>query len=307
VQGFRKYVRARDLKPIVVGFLAARVLQDGVVPNWRDTRAVTSMEKLAKRQYVHANVTAVDLRRMAGLYKQTTYWHGTGRYQWGSDGRVDVLAAMLQQKAITPFPDKYDARLGTRPVVTASFATVRLYARCYADMHHQNPTALNRYIDASHAISFFIVRPYARYRYKQARSHPDGLWAGRAAQRKGDQVRLAQVGRHWTAKLRKEAVNPMLAFRAGSDIPGNYGVVFGLDAAVALDTSHDAFTETKEVRANTAVPLQHVTHIEVPSDNCEAVEKLVREHNLHIPVIATETMEAYVATLPITTVLGLEK
>ncbi len=306
MQGFRKYVRASDLKPIVIGFVAARALQAGVVPKRRDKSAIASMEKLAKRQYVHAHMDAADFQRAEKLYKQTKYWHGTGRYQWGSEGRVDVLEAILQQKAFIPFPDKYDARLGAQPVVTVSFATVRLYARCYADMHHQNPATLSRYVEASHAISFFIVRPYVRYRYKQARSHPDGLLAGRRAQRRGDRVRLAQVGRHWTAKIRKDPVNPMLVFRAGSDMQGNYGVLFGFDKGVELDLTHDAFTETKEVRANTSVPLSRLTHLEVPAEKRKEVELLLHKYGLHVPVVATESMEEYASTLPIAAVLGLD-
>ena len=305
IQGFQKYVRPRDIGPIISGFVAARALQDGKPLKAWNRYAFRSIERLATNRFTPEHLDPSVRKDLQQMYELTPYWHGTGRYQWEKGKLVDVLQTILAQGAITPHLDKYDPRLGNEAVKTISLAKCRLYARCYADIHHVSPDNLNRYIDAAHAASYFVVRSYLRHRYKQATSHPNGFWAGRRAQLEADQARFEHVGRRWSEKVRENPVNPMLTFRAGSDIPDNYGILFGIDSEVAISAAHTAFTETREVRSDNPISLAHITHVEVPANKQQEVQELLGNFALHVPVIAIEQMETYVSQLPIKEILGI--
>ncbi len=305
IKGFTKHFRISDTRPIAAGFTAALALQEGKVLHGRQHRALQYIERAARKRFHAEHLGPAELEDIGLLYNQSAYWHGTGRYQWGGAKRHDALRAILGAGEIIPHLDKYDSQLGKQAVKTISLAKDRLYARCYADMHHQNPEQLNRYIDASQAIGYFVLRPYLRHRYQEAASHPKGILIGRREQHRADKARLQQVGRHWTEKIRQNQVNPMLAFRAGSDIEGNYGVLFGIKGSIRISSSHTAFTETREVRSDVPIALTDVTHIEVPEGKRQEVQELCHEYGLSIPVVAIEQAEVYMSQLPITQILGI--
>lgn len=296
---------SRDVIPMANALVAARLLQEAAVSSKRHERALRRMGRIAEHNFISQELPLERLAEIEKAYQGSAYWHGTGRYQRVGSSVTDTLQAIFAAGAIRPSLDRFDPRSGTRPVMSLSLATTRLYARCYADMHHENPGELNRFMDAQHAVAFFVMRPYMRHILLEARQHPSGLRAGYRDIQQESLVRQSQMPQVWTHKIGEHPVNPMFAFRSGSDIPGNYGVIFGIREGVTTLDVHPVFAESREVRSGQPISLDQVTHVEVPREHVLETEGVLSAHGSSLPVFATEDFEAYTSGLPIEQVFGL--
>jgi hypothetical protein len=293
-------VTRQDVKPAMLALIAAGALQDRE-PKRRERWAMGRIGEMARRSFVAESISPERLDMARKLYHQTAYWHGTGRYQRHAGQEVDVLQTIIRDRAINPSLDPYEPKLGL--IKTVSLASLRLYARAYADMHSDQPNQLNRFIRAQDVANFYVVRTAARHAFREARSHPDGFRAGLRALRDAARERHSVMPQTWQAKVTGKQVNTMFAFTTGSDIPGNYPILFGIDDSISPIETHTGLRETREVRVGEPITLDRVTHVEVPRERVDEVAGLFSVHELEVPVFAIEDMEQYVARQPITETL----
>lgn len=280
--------------------IAAGVLQ-GREPKRRELRAIHKIGEAAHKSFRTEHIKPVNLAYLGEMYKSTAYWHGTGRFQRRGGEQVDVLAAIIKNKAINPSLDPFDPELGLAR--TTSLSVPRLYARAYADMHSDRAGILNRLVSAQTAANFYIIRPTLRYMMTQGWAHPDGLTAGVKELRATSIANQKAMPQSWKSKVTNQPVSTMKVFSAGSDIPGNYPILFGMDEKIKLIDTSSAIRETREVRTDDPITLDRLTHVEVPREKVEEVSRLFQANEVTVPVLAIEDMEQYVARQDIGAVL----
>ena len=71
------------------------------------------------------------------LTQDTQFWHGTGRWQHGEDGAVDVLKSFCDTGGLKPARDVYAVFGGSDQHIihSISLCRSRMVARSYADTH----------------------------------------------------------------------------------------------------------------------------------------------------------------------------
>lgn len=283
-----------DIRPTALAIIAAGALQERA-PKRHERWAIRSLGEMASKSFVTEPIEAVDIELVGKLHRQATYWHGTGRYQRRRGEQVDVLRAIMRGGAINPF----DPKLGLTERI--SLTSQRLYARAYADMHSDRPEQLRRFVRAQDAANFYVVRPTIRHiiRTARERGHDEGFLGGLQPIREAVHKRRPKVPQPWRDKVTSRPVDTMFAFGAGSDIPGNYPALFGIDADINPIATSIAIRETREVQVADSITLGHVTHVEVPEDKIDEVSILLSENGWSTPVIAIEHMEQYVSGRPV--------
>ena len=81
----------------------------------------------------------------------------------------------------------------------------------------------------------------------------------------------------------------------GSDIPGNYPLLFGI-AGNDLDlVGTIPLVHAVEARSLSPVRLENITHLEVPLANVEETRKLLNEKDIQVPVIPLEYADAHMS------------
>ncbi len=219
--------------------------------------------------------------------EQTHYWHGTGRYQYRDGKVVDVLDYIARHGELQPGPDPFEVSGHMRSL---SLARSRIYARAYADLHRDAAAPSERYGTSA----FWSVAFLADYVLEAA--HDEG-GLRRVIKR------LEQSGKDtWHAKVNQQPMSVFSTFAAGSDIPGNYPIIFGVHATETMHTSHAIAIH--EVRSSKPVKLTQVTHLEVPFTSIETTEEVLARYTISVPVYALEDFERHAATLPVSRLMN---
>lgn len=289
-----------DIVPISIALTASGVLQERQSTRIQEM-AVRRLGKIAHKNFTEVPLDTEQATQLQDFHTATTYWHGSGRYQRHNQQEVDVLQSIMEQGAINPHLDPFDPDLGV--VTTTSLATVRLYARAYADMHTANPKNLNRLLDNQHAAIFYVVRSFGRAALRSFMNHPEGMRQALKESRADNQARLAATPQKWSEKITRTRVNPMLAYRQGSDIEGNYPILFGLNHDIQTLPISRILAETREARTKEPILVQSITHIEVPTEKIAETQDIVGQYGCTTPVVSIEAMEQHMAQKPFREVL----
>ncbi|MDB5175502.1 MAG: hypothetical protein JWM81_360 [Candidatus Saccharibacteria bacterium] len=227
-------------------------------------------------------------------------WHGTGRLQY-RDGRVvDIFAAILSSGSLNPVKDVYTVLLGGEEMISISTTPLRIIARSYADTHGRGDKEKYRYGSSlwwvAYYYSIFFGEVFTRYGLTIWRN-----WS------KWDNASSSQTGeRQWGRKVNKAAISVWDVFGSGSDIPGNYPVLFG----IANYTSVAALPLTMskaEVRLTNIVKMTEISHIEVPERNVDETKKLLVKYGYDVDVFPIELGEYVASHLSITELLGITR
>lgn len=161
--------------------------------------------------------------RIDAMAKQTKYWHGTGRYQYRDGQVIDVLKYIVQHRELRPSRDPFDILGHTNSV---SLAYARIYARAYADLHRNATVRAERHGSSAFWSVFFLAD------YALEAAHEEG-GLSRVIQR------LSESGKdEWHGKINRQQLSVFASFATGSDIDGNYPILFGVRDVDALPTSH---------------------------------------------------------------------
>lgn len=240
-------------------------------------------------------LSATDQESIKEVFKSTKYWHGTGKYQYKNGKRVDVLDFIVTHGALIPQYDNLDI---TGPMVSVSLAKSRMYARAYADMHGKGSMEVNR-----HGSSTFWVWIFAGDIYGELIKEMK-LWKrkNRIASRK----HFSEGGAHiWPSKVSATDMPVPEIFNHGSDIPGNYPILFGIKNGSFEPALTSRSIAIHEARSKQRILLNsHVTHIEVPRVRINEVSTLLQQKNLKVRVLAIEDCEQYVSGLSLSRLIA---
>ena len=224
------------------------------------------------------------------IYNSTPLWHGSGRYQYDDTGTVkDVFDSILEQGGFTPKFDPYD--LSTN-MTSISLTPDRTYARMYADIHHPEPDNAPRH-GSPDLLTGYYLGPVPVEALKETVKTFGLRESVKAIQR------VRNSGKEngpWSKKVNKSTPSMTHIFREGSDIEGNYPILFGIaDIEEKLPVSD--YIAKHEVRTTTRIDLSKVTHLEVPEENITETKDLLAQYGIDMPVIPIELGEAYSASI----------
>jgi hypothetical protein len=215
-------------------------------------------------------------------------WHGTGRYQHNDSKTVDVLSQIITSGGLKAFPDSYAVLLGGEDMVSVSATSIRIVARCYADMHGKGELEAYRYGSSMWWLSYycvpFFVQAFTKNTISMVRNYKK--WHRATSDIEGE--------RTWGKKVNKNAKRVWDVFALGSDIPGNYPILIGIKGRVDTETLPGAIAKT-EVRFTHLVSMDDFTHLEVPKEKVSETEALLAQAKLTTPVFPIELGE-YVAS-----------
>lgn len=233
------------------------------------------------------------------LTKGTQFWHGTGRWQHGEHGTVDVLKSLCDTAGLKPARDVYAVFGGSDQHIihSVSVCRSRMVARSYADMHGLGWKEKNRYGDAltwtSYYYSLFYARLFTVDGVKMLRRWK--TWRTLSHDENGDNT--------WGKKVNKQARDVWDIFCLGSDISGNYPILIGvksLDSQLKLEKPMSHY----EVRADKRIGVANISHIEVPRDKQDEMRELLLSYGIDIPVTSIELGECASAQKRFTELLG---
>lgn len=238
-----------------------------------------------------ASYSRAELKNIGDIYANVWRWHGTGRYEHRDGcGVTDILQRIADDKGLIPQPDTIDPIAG--PMESISTAYSRMYARPYADMHNdRNQPRSFRYGKASTWGRYFMA-PVPVEGFIEAK-----MW------RRDVRARYLDDGlkdlRRWRAKVNRTPATQTLykALDEGSDIGGNYPMMFGIQKG-AFEEAHIARTLRRhESRSTTGVPLHLFTHIEVPDARIAETQQLLENNGVAgLPILPIELGEYYCST-----------
>ncbi|QCT42393.1 hypothetical protein [Candidatus Nanosynbacter featherlites] len=252
-------------------------------------------------------ITTKTLRRFSSseiaeyqkLTQDTQFWHGTGRWQHGERGTINVLKSFCDTGGLKPARDVYAVFGGSDQHIihSISLCRSRMVARSYADMHGLGWKEKNRYGDALTWTSYYYSLFYARLftvsgitmlrRWK--------TWRSLSHDEHGDNT--------WGKKVNRQARDVWDIFCLGSDIPGNYPILIGVKE-LASQVELEKPMRYYEVRADRLIAITNISHIEVPYDKQEEVHAVLLAHNIALPVTSIELGECVSAKKSFTELLG---
>jgi len=91
-----------------------------------------------------------------------------------------------------------------------------------------------------------------------------------------------------------------------SDIQGNYPLIIGIRENAFPEADIAGVLRKHESRSKIPIPLDLLTHVEVPFDYVDEVQNAVMDYGSHIPVIPIEWGDEYSKTLPISWIVNGE-
>lgn len=228
------------------------------------------------------------------VFKQTHYWHGTGRFHYQylgeskyhsgvSDMKVDVLMSVIKRGGLQP---QYDFWTGLK---TVSFTRNRIYARAYAEFHQFEQTPVS-YVYGTTGFWFWILGT------KQA--FTGNLLLNIKSVNSGykDKTFLNNFSR-WASYVQnhpiKQAVSFFTFYKLRSSIRNNYGIVIGINNKRIKEVHYNPTVERFESRCTHQIKFEDMTHIEVPLRNVKETENILRNNKISVPVISMEYCEMY--------------
>ena len=238
----------------------------------------------AHLQSYPANVQAQYLDGIS----QTKLWHGSGRLQHDNGGITDIFDTILRGGSLNPLKDDYAIMLGGRPMNTISTTPLRMIARCYADMHGKGKFEPNRYGSSVFWVAYFYGRFFATvYTTK-------GLTLLKNRAKFENATKNTSGQRIWGKKVHLQAEYVWDVFSSGSDISGNYPILYGIKTYRDVAKLAGALSRA-EVRLTSPVYLADLSHLEVPNTKIDEVKARLVDYNCALPVFPIELGE-YVAS-----------
>ncbi|MEJ0053866.1 MAG: hypothetical protein WDN10_04055 [bacterium] len=224
------------------------------------------------------------------LYARAGHWHGTGRYKYGdTDGVVDILEGIIQNKGLTPHHDDWDRKRGG--IRSISLGRARMYARLYAGMYMpQGQRIGNEYGSRLVWGHWFFDTAFL--------------------------VALAEYpfGKHildyqrklvnWTGKVSKKKHSLKSVFLEGTDIAYNYPILIGIRQGAISPSPGSRFFNLHEDRSEFPISIEDFTHVEVPETRVREVAETFRDAGFEIPVIPIEDGETYCRSFSFAKLVG---
>jgi hypothetical protein len=229
-----------------------------------------------------------DKTGYAQTLKDVAYWHGTGRYQYGKDGKTsDILAAILKQGGTRPLVDLFDMKHGK--MTSTSVALHRMYARVYGDMHEYGGANLSQRYGRPRLWMYYFIMAINLHATREMK-----LWNSKT--RHEQHAAWRKMGREqWCVKVHQNPVDSVGDFfDIGSDIKGNYPILFGLKQSSYNFLKTADYVARYECRIGNSIQVEDFTHLEVPANKVQEVKRLLKKYGyVNLPVFALEACEEY--------------
>lgn len=263
----------------ILGIMALRVIKgkSGAIIEGLANRIIAKDATVTGRE-----VSTGTIAKVERASKQTEYWHGTGRYQYRDGEVIDVLKGMIEQGGLLPHRDDIDL-VGAMDSV--SLARSRTYARAYADMHENGERGKRNGSALLWAAAF--IGPLALEIAKEGK-----VWRSENRQRIKEHFSASNSAK-WHEKVRQEPTGTLGIFARGSDIQGNYPILFGIKEGTVTPAKTSESVAVHEVRSTEPICFSNLTHIEVPEIRVLETQAMLKEAGYEVPVMAIEDFEAY--------------
>ncbi len=243
--------------------------------------------------------SSLEISEYQKLTKGTQFWHGTGRWQHGEHGTVDVLKSLCDTAGLKPARDVYAVFGGSDQHIihSVSVCRSRMVARSYADMHGVGWKEKNRHGDAltwaAYYYSLFYARLFTINGIKMLRRWK--TWRSLSHDENGDNT--------WGKKVNTQARDVWDIFCLGSDIPSNYPILIGVKH-LASQVELEKPMRYYEARADKRIATTDISHIEVPYNKQKEVRRLLLAYNIALSVTSIELGECVSTQKPFTELLG---
>jgi len=234
------------------------------------------------------------------IASQAKLWHGTGRLQYAGSEVRDVFATILKNNSLSPARDVYAVFFGGKEMDSISTTPLRMIARSYADTHGKGEKEKHRYGSSlwwvAYYYSLFYGLVFTKYSPSVLRHYS-----------KWNKLSKDETGkRSWGKKVNTRASSVWDVFGLGSDIPGNYPILFGIKRVGRTATPPEGIREV-EIRLLDHVHIFDLSHIEVPEDKVNEVKKILRQYGFDTAVFPIELGEFVASRQPFATLLGLHE
>ena len=240
------------------------------------------------------------LPQITKLYGLTTHWHGTGRYHYQhqnksryeavcTDNVIDIMISILKSNGLEPHHDPWINSGGK----TVSLATVRMHARAFARIHAvEKETLIYELGSIKYWLRFYFALLFVWL--------TASLWSQRGFIRDTLRTSFSKDAQNWASAIRKphnkKVVSIFDIFKDDiptSDIKGNYPVLIGVATNSKNLIETIPLTRKVEQRSLYPITINMFTHLEVPLQNVNETESLLRQHNIQMPVIPIEFGDIY--------------
>lgn len=233
--------------------------------------------------------------------KETKLWHGTGRYQYDSNGKVvDILRLIIEKGGLMPLRDVYAIFVDGKAMTSISATPLRMIARSYADTHGLAKNEFSRYGDSHWWVAYYYGQFYAELLLlhgKKARRNWR-LWKQQAVNNKGEIK--------WGKKVNRQARKVWDTFTLGSDIDGNYPILVGIKKPSKLAKMPKLFARA-EVRLVEMIAIDDLSHLEVPGQYLDETRDLLEKHGCNLAVLPLELGEFVASRQDFHVLLGMRE
>lgn len=241
-------------------------------------------------------------------YTRAAYWHGTGlyhhqhpgdtRYRTDTKQITNVLDSILS-RGIHGHKDLWvadDDRLSK----TVSLAPSRMHARVYAHIHLREGVWLPYVFGGTRFwMGFFVFFGL----WDVLSQVGKGTWEWTFLKQSTLSRKYLNHARTWANAIRDTGDYKILpvwrAYDLRSDIEGNHPILFGIAKDPGLESKLIPFLKRVEVRVAGDVPLESLTHLEVPLAHVNSVKQILAEKKVSLPVIPLEFGELYCSQFPV--------
>lgn len=245
-------------------------------------------------------------------YKDTFFWHGTGRFHYKLLGNskyegvdfsktYDVLQSIIDEGGISPKLDPI-LKVNGKYLYTISLTKYRMYGRAYAEFNQYKQCNFE-YVYGSVAFWYYFLAPIQLLHGNLFQN----LWLMYKASFKNK--KFINDSQAWMFTFRQNnddfkwtALN---FYKVRSDIPYNYGILFGIKKSGVHPVTFNKIVERFETRADNIIQLKDITHIEVTLSKVKEIEKLLKQNNINIPVIPIEIGELYCSQFSLAYLSGI--
>ena len=279
------------------------------VENPRKSRARFIVEEIGKIKF-DRTPTAVSndpeyfehLPQIAELYKDTEFWHGTGRFKFSQSGDVeDILQGMIKEGGLMPREDDWDRQHGI--IHTVSVSPSRMYARLYAGMYCPAGTHIKNELGTRELWGYYFFGTSGILGMLEYRPNLRQI-------RRGDDSSsfIPDFGKkteQWVSKASVQKHNIKDIFLHGTDIAENYPILIGVKHSAVQPTHGSRFINLHEKRTESPILLNDISHIEVPRARVEETQVVLSENgHTEMKILPIEFGEEYCRKFPFRKLVG---
>jgi len=232
-------------------------------------------------------------------YKDAFYWHGTGRYHYPYGKQTEIIEDKLDliiNNGIIPRMDAFVILDEETKKETVSLSNYRIYARCYAEVHqYEKDSFLYEYGSLKFWLRFMFLLQFIEI----MRNKPIKNYFRRLS--KIFENDFSNDVKKWLSTIRNDFGDKKISIlnislrghKIRSNIPNNYGLLFGIKKEGVSVFHFDKAVEVFETRSDKSILLKDITHIEVPLNKVKETEEFLKQKNISLQVIPLEYGEIY--------------